>query len=96
MELASIVLHSSVKAKIEAWIDEAPDLRRVEIEPLASDAWESRAIEGGQVLFEEVDVETDEPVLRRLGEWCAQQLKLAPRPPVKTNGIVPAPTKRTA
>ncbi|HYP78561.1 MAG TPA: hypothetical protein VER12_21460 [Polyangiaceae bacterium] len=90
-----MVLHPSTKAKIDAWIDEAPEFRRVETEPLANDAWESRAIEDGQVVFEEVDVETDEPVLRRLAEWCARHTGSAPRPPVKASAFAETPAKRT-
>lgn len=90
------MLHSSVKAKIDAWVNEAPEFRRVETEPLANDAWESRAIEDGQVVFEEVDVDTDEPVLRRLAEWCSQHTLFAPRPPVKAGAFAPESTKRSA
>jgi len=90
-----MVLHRSIKAQIDAWIAEAPEFRRVESEPLANDAWESRALEDGQVVFEEVDVDTDVPVLRRLGEWCAQHTKVALRPPVKSAAFADTPTKRT-
>ncbi len=76
----------SSRARIENWINEAPEIRKVETEPLANDAWESRAIEDGQVVFEEVDVETDEPILRRLAAWCEQHTKLRAKPPVKTSG----------
>ena len=89
-----MVLHHSTKAKIDAWINEAPEFRRVETEPLANDVWESRALEDGQVVFEEVDVDTDVPVLRRLGEWCAQHTKILPRPPVKATSLPGAPSKR--
>jgi hypothetical protein len=78
------VLHPSTKATIDQWIDEAPEFRRVETEPLAQDAWESKALEDGQVVFEEVEVDTDEPTLYKLAAWCERQLKIAPRPPVKT------------
>ena len=95
MELrVSIVLHPTTKAKIDAWIEQAPEFRRVETEPLANDAWESRALEDGQIVFEEVDVDSDEPVLRRLAEWCAQQTKLTPRPPAKASAVVDEPAKR--
>jgi len=77
------VLHPSTRAKIERWIEEAPEFRRVESEPLSNDAWESRALEDGQVVFEEIELETDEPVLYRLAEWCERQIKILPRPPVK-------------
>ena len=77
------MLHPSTKAKIDRWINEAPEFRRVESEPLANDAWESKAIEDGAVVFEEVDLETDEPVLRLLAAWCDKQPKLEPRPLAK-------------
>jgi hypothetical protein len=64
------VLHPTIKAAIESWIDEAPELRRVETEPLANDAWETKAIQDGDVVYEEVEVNTDEPVLRLLAAWC--------------------------
>ncbi len=76
----------SNRVKIDNWINEAPEFRKVETEPLANDAWESRAIEDGQIVFEEVDIETDEPILRRLAAWCEQHTKAAMKPPVKTNG----------
>jgi hypothetical protein len=79
------VLHPSTQAKIQAWIEQAPEFRRVESEPLANDAWESKAIEDGQVVFEEVDLDTDEPVLRRLADWCERHTEVSPRPPVKTS-----------
>lgn len=79
------MLHPSTKAKIEQWIEEAPEFRRVESEPLAQDAWESKALEDGQVVFEEVELDTDEPTLYKLAAWCERQLKVAPRPPVKTS-----------
>ncbi len=72
--------------KIDNWVDEAPEFRKVESEPLANDAWESRAIEDGQIVFEEVDIDTDQPVLNLLAAWCAQHTKVEPRPPVKTSG----------
>jgi hypothetical protein len=84
------VLHPSTKASIDRWVNESPEFRRVEITPLANDAWESRAIEDGAVLFEEVDVDTDEPVLRLLAAWCDRQPKLEPRPLVKAGAIAEA------
>ena len=74
------------RAKIANWINEAPDFRSVESEPLANDAWETRAIEDGQIVFEEVDLDTDQPILNRLAAWCEHHTKLEPRPPVKTSG----------
>lgn len=71
------------RAKIDAWIEEAPEFRKVEAEPLASDAWEIRAIEDGQVVFEDAEVDTDQPVLHRLAMWCEQQTKARAKPPVK-------------
>jgi hypothetical protein len=79
------VLHPSTKQKIDRWIDEAPEFRRVESEPLANDVWESRALEDGQVVYEEVDLDTDEPVLLKLADWCERQTKVEPRPPVKVS-----------
>lgn len=84
------MLHPSTKAKIEQWIEEAPEFRRVESEPLAQDAWESRALEDGQVVYEEVELDTDEPTLYKLAAWCERQLKIEPRPPVKA-GAPPLP-----
>jgi hypothetical protein len=71
------------RAKIDNWINEAPEYRKVETEPLANDAWESRAIEDGQIVFEEVEVDADTPLLRRLAAWCEEHTKLPVRPPVK-------------
>ena len=71
------------RAKIDAWINEAPEFRTVETEPLASDAWEIRALEDGQIVFEDAEVETDAPVLRRLANWCEQHMKPVAKPPVK-------------
>jgi len=79
------VLHSSTKAKIDQWIEEAPEFRRIESEPLAQDVWETRAVEDGQVVFEEVELDTDEPVLYKLATWCEQHMRLEPRPPVKAS-----------
>jgi hypothetical protein len=80
------VLHPSIQASIDNWINQAPDFRRIESEPLANDVWETRAIEGGQVVYEEVDLDTDTPVLSSLAAWCERQTKIEPRPPVKTTG----------
>jgi hypothetical protein len=92
-----MVLHPSTTAKIDRWLKEAPQLRRIESLPLANDAWETRALEGGQLVFEEVEVETDEPVLYQLAAWCDRQTKIQPRPPVKANGPLPnASVTRTA
>jgi hypothetical protein len=46
------VLHPSTKAKIDKWVEESPEFRRVESEPLAQYVWESKALEDGQVVFE--------------------------------------------
>jgi hypothetical protein len=83
------------RAKIDRWINEAPDFRRVETEPLANDAWESRALEDGQIVFEEVEVDVDEPSLHRLATWCGQHTKAAVKPPVKAGGArEPMPLRR--
>jgi hypothetical protein len=88
------VLAPATRAKIENWINEAPEFRKVETEPLANDAWETKAIEDGQVVFEEVDVETDEPVLNRLAAWCELHTKISAKPPVKTVGALESAPKR--
>ena len=84
----SIVLASATRAKIERWINEAPEFRKIETEPLANDAWETKALEDDQVVFEEVEIETDEPVLSRLADWCERHTQAGPKPPVKTTGRV--------
>ncbi len=71
------------RAKIENWVNEAPEFRKVETEPLANDAWESRATEDDQILFEEVEVDVDLPILRRLAAWCEEHSKPPVKPPVK-------------
>jgi hypothetical protein len=58
-----------------------------ETEPLANDAWESRAVEDGQIVFEEVEVDADEPVLHRLASWCEQHTKAPAKPPVKAGTV---------
>jgi hypothetical protein len=73
------------RVKIDNWINEAPELRKVETEPLANDAWESRAIEDGQILFEDVEVDADTPLLRRLAAWCEEHTKH----PVKKHPVKP-------
>ena len=80
------MLSDQNRVRIDAWIADSPEFRRVESEPLANDAWETKAIEDGQVVFEEVDVETDAPVLNLLAAWCERHTKVAPKPPVKTTG----------
>ena len=75
------------RAKIDRWINEAPEFRKVETEPLANDAFEIRAFEDGQVVFEYAEVDTDEPLLRRLANWCEQHTKIPARPPVKASAL---------
>jgi hypothetical protein len=84
------VIAPANRAKIENWINEAPEFRRVETEPLANDAFEIRAIEDGQIVFEDAEVDTDEPILRRLADWCEQHMKPPAKPPVKA-GAAPEP-----
>jgi uncharacterized protein (DUF2235 family) len=79
------VVAPSSRAKIDRWINEAPDYRKVETEPLANDAWESRAVEDGQIVFEEVEVDVDSPILRRLADWCEQHTKRPVKPLAKTS-----------
>lgn len=75
------------RAKIDGWINEAPEFRKVETEPLANDAWESRCVEDGQIVFEEVEVDVDSPILRRLAMWCEEHTKTPAKPPVKAGAI---------
>ena len=77
------MIAASNRASIDNWINEAPEFRRVETEPLANDAWESRAVEDGQIVFEEVEVDVDSPILRRLADWCEQHTSSLAKPPVK-------------
>jgi hypothetical protein len=80
------VIAPSCRAKIDDWINEAPEFRKVECEPLANDAWESRALEDGRIVFEEVDLDTDEPILRRLAAWCEEHTQASAKPLAKTSG----------
>jgi hypothetical protein len=80
------VLSEANRKKIDDWVNEAPDFRKIESEPLANDAWETRALEDGQIVYEEVDLDTDQPILNRLAAWCEEHLKPAAKPPVKTTG----------
>lgn len=82
------MLHPSIKAKIDRWLSEAPAARRIESAPLANDVWETKALEDGQVLYEEVDLDTDAPVLNLLAAWCERQERTAPRPPVKAMAAI--------
>jgi hypothetical protein len=84
------VIAPANRAKIDNWINEAPEYRKVETEPLANDAWESRAVEDGQIVFEEVEVDADTPILRRLANWCEEHTKVPVKPLVKA-GIAPQP-----
>jgi hypothetical protein len=88
------VIAPSNRTKIDNWINEAPEFRRIETEPLANDAWESRAVEDGQIVFEEVEVDADEPVLHRLANWCEQHTKTVAKPPVKAGSAAERPPLR--
>jgi len=91
------VIDPANRAKIDNWINEAPEFRKVETEPLANDAFEIRAVEDGQVVFEDAEVDTDEPLLRRLANWCEQHTKLPVKPPVKAGVAAErAPLRRWA
>ena len=89
------MLHPSTKASIDRWVNESPEFRRVESEPLANDVWETKALEDGAVVFEEVDLDTDEPVLYSLAAWCDRQPKLEPRPLAKTGALAEPSALRT-
>lgn len=72
------------RERIDGWINEAPDYRKVETEPLEeSVGWESRAIEDGEVVFEELEEDAEEPQLRQLAAWCERHTKRRAKPPVK-------------
>lgn len=71
------------RAKIDNWINEEPEFRNVETEPLANDPWEIRAIEDGQIVFEDAEVDIDEPILLRLADWFERQTRPLVKPPVK-------------
>jgi hypothetical protein len=88
------VIHPANRAKIDNWISEAPEFRKVETEPLANDAFEIRALEDGQIVFEYSEVDTDEPLLRRLANWCEQHTKIPARPPVKAGPALERPALR--
>jgi hypothetical protein len=90
------VIAPANRAKIENWINEAPELRRVETEPLANDAFEIRALEDGQIVFQDAEVDTDEPILRRLANWCEQHTKPSAKPPVKAGSAPEPPLRRWA
>ena len=79
----AIVIAPANRAKIDDWINEAPEFRRVETEPLANDAWEIRAIEDGQVVFADAEVDTDVPTLHRVASWCEQHTQRPIKAPVK-------------
>ena len=82
------------RAKIDDWINEAPEFRKVKTEPLANDAWESRAVEDGQIVFEEVEVDVDSPILRRLADWCEQHTKPLAKPLAKAGAVTERPPLR--
>ncbi len=91
------MIAASNRARIDNWINEAPEFRKVETEPLANDAWESRAVEDGQIVFEEVEVDVDSPILRRLADWCEQHTNSLAKPPVKAGAATePMPLRRWA
>lgn len=81
----SIMPTDQDREKIDAWVAVSPDTRVIET-TRAGERWESRALENGEVRYEEVDLGGDEPALRLLARWCGRQLELVPRPPVKTSG----------
>lgn len=78
-----MVIHPSIQARIDHWLNQAPDARRIESVPLANDAWETKALEDGRVVYEEVDLETDTPILNLLALWCERQETPHPRPLAK-------------
>jgi hypothetical protein len=45
------------------------------------------ALEDGQVVFEDAEVDTGEPTFHRLAKWCEKNTKVAPKPPVKAGPV---------
>lgn len=83
------------RAKIDTWVAAAPDTRVVETTH-AGTRWTSRALEDGEVRYEETEVGRDEPELNLLAGWCERQVKkVDARPPVKTSGVPPSGMART-
>jgi hypothetical protein len=78
------MIDESNRAKIDRWIAGAPDFRIVESNP-THHGWESVAREDGEIVYEELDVGTEEPLLDLMAAWCERQTKIEPRPPVKTS-----------
>jgi hypothetical protein len=78
------MIDESNRAKIDRWIAGAPDFRIVESNP-THHGWESVAREDGEIVYEELDVDTEEPLLDLMAAWCERQTKVEPRPPVKTS-----------
>lgn len=90
------MLHPSIQAKIDHWLSHAPQARRITSEPLSNDVWETKALENGRVVYEEVDLDTDAPVLRQLAAWCERQVALEARPLAKTTGAEPPLSAKAA
>ena len=75
------------RARIDAWVAEAPDNRVVETTQ-HGERWETQALEDGEVRYEETDLGVGEPELNLLAAWCERQSsRIEPRPPVKTSGV---------
>jgi hypothetical protein len=90
------MIDESKREKIDRWIAGAPDFRVVESNP-THDGWESVAREDGEIVYEELDLGSDEPLLNLMAAWCERQTKkVEPRPPVKTSGTDADDTRRWA
>jgi hypothetical protein len=74
------------RKRIDAWVALAPDSRVIETEQ-DGERWTTQALEYGQVRYEEVHFGFDEPELNLLADWCGRQMKVEPKPPVKTSGV---------
>jgi len=82
-------------AKIDRWIEVAPDTRLIETTPTGN-GWTAQALEDGEVRYEETEFGGDEPELNLLAGWCERQAKkVDPRPPVKTIGVPLSDVART-
>jgi hypothetical protein len=73
------------RARIDEWIAAAPDSRVVETDR-QGERWTTKALEDGEVRYEETEFGRDVPELNLLARWCERQvLKVEPRPPAKTS-----------
>jgi hypothetical protein len=90
------MIDESNREKIDRWIAGAPEFRVVESNR-THHGWKSVAREDGEIMYEELDLATDEPLLSSMAAWCERQTnQVEPRPPVKTSGTDADDTRRWA